>query len=74
LNDCTAVLVAKIGICPKDSLEGAGIEAVETYAFEFIEKSVIAYFKDYLERVGKSEIRHVVRGDADIRQGAFTEA
>jgi len=73
LNDCTAVLVAKIGICPKDSLEGAGIEAVETYAFEFIEKSVIAYFKDYLERVGKSEIRHVVRGDADIRQGAFIE-
>jgi nitrogen fixation protein NifB len=74
LNDCTAVLVAKIGICPRDSLAGAGIEAVETYAFEFIESSVIAYFKNYLERVGKSEISHVARGDADIRQGAFTEA
>lgn len=74
LNDCTAVLVAKIGICPKDSLTGAGIEAVESYAFEFIETSVIAYFKDYLRRVGQSEIRHVVRGDAAIRQGAFTEA
>uniref|UniRef100_Q07HX3 FeMo cofactor biosynthesis protein NifB n=1 Tax=Rhodopseudomonas palustris (strain BisA53) TaxID=316055 RepID=Q07HX3_RHOP5 len=74
LNDCTAVLVAKIGLCPKDSLAGAGIEAVESYAFEFIETSVIAYFKDYLERVGKSEIAHVARGDAAIRQGAFTEA
>jgi nitrogen fixation protein NifB len=74
LNDCTAVLVAKIGICPKDSLAEAGIEAVETYAFEFIETSVIAYFKDYLQRVEKSEIRHVAKGDADIRQGAFTEA
>lgn len=74
LNDCTAVLVAKIGMCPKDSLAGAGIEAVETYAFEYIEQSVIAYFKEYLERVGKSEIRHVARGDATIRQGAFTEA
>jgi nitrogen fixation protein NifB len=35
---------------------------------------VIAYFKDYLQRVEKSEIRHVAKGDADIRQGAFTEA
>jgi len=68
------VLVAKIGLCPKDSLAGAGIEAVETYAFEYIEQSVIAYFKNYLDRVGKSEIRHVARGDASIRQGAFTEA
>ncbi|ABD89995.1 nitrogenase cofactor biosynthesis protein NifB [Rhodopseudomonas palustris] len=74
LNDCTAVLVAKIGICPKDSLAAAGIEAVETYAFEFIETSVIAYFKDYLQRVEKKEISHVAKGDADIRQGAFTEA
>jgi len=71
LNDCAAVLVAKIGLCPKESLAGAGIEAVETYAFDYIEQSAIAYFKDYLDRVGKSEISHVQRGDADIRQGAF---
>jgi nitrogen fixation protein NifB len=71
LNDCAAVLVAKIGMCPKDSLEGAGIEAVETYAFEPIEQSVIAYFKDYLERVQSGAISHSARGDADIRQGAF---
>jgi nitrogen fixation protein NifB len=74
LNDCTAVLVAKIGMCPKDSLEGAGIEAVEAYAFEPIEQSVIAYFKDYLERVESGAVNHAARGDADIRQGAFVEA
>ncbi len=72
INDCTAVFVAKIGHCPKDSLIAAGIEPVDQYAFEFIEQSAIAYFKDYLERVKRGEIQHVARGDADIRQGAYS--
>ena len=74
INDCTAVFVAKIGHCPKDSLIAAGIEPVDQYAFEFIEQSAIAYFKDYLARVKSGEIAHVARGDADIRQGAFISA
>ena len=41
--------------------------------FEFIEQSAIAYFKDYLGRVNRGDIQHIVRGDADIRQGAFIE-
>ena len=71
INDCAAVFVAKIGGCPKELLIAAGIEPVDRYAFEFIEQSAIAYFKDYLARVSRREIQHVARGDADIRQGAY---
>jgi nitrogen fixation protein NifB len=71
INDCTAVFVAKIGHCPKEDLIKSGIEPVDQYAYEFIEQSAIAYFKDYLARVKSGEIVHVARGDADIRQGAF---
>jgi nitrogen fixation protein NifB len=71
INDCTAVFVAKIGHCPKDDLIKAGIEPIDQYAYEFIEQSAIAYFKDYLARIKSGEINHVTRGDADIRQGAF---
>jgi len=71
INDCAAVLVAKIGGCPKGELQQAGIEPVDGYAHEFIEQSAIAYFKDYLGRLRLGSIAHVARGDADIRQGAF---
>ncbi|MGP0061494.1 MAG: nitrogenase cofactor biosynthesis protein NifB [Beijerinckiaceae bacterium] len=71
INDCTAVFVAKVGGCPKDSLKQAGIDPVDEYAHEFIEQSAIAYFKSYLDKVKSGEIEHVARGDASIRQGAF---
>ncbi len=74
INDCTAVFVAKIGGCPKEGLLKAGIEPVDNYAHEFIEQSAIAYFKDYVEKCRRGEIRHSARGDADLRQGAFTAA
>ncbi len=74
INDCAAVFVAKIGHCPKDELTAAGIEPIDQYAFEFIEQSAIAYFKDYLDRIKRGEIAHVARGDADIRQGAYISA
>jgi nitrogen fixation protein NifB len=45
LDGCAAVLVAKIGHCPKKDLARAGIEAVERYAFEYIEASVIDYYR-----------------------------
>ncbi|MBD8893354.1 nitrogenase cofactor biosynthesis protein NifB [Roseibium litorale] len=71
INDCHAVFVAKIGGCPKSDLQEAGIDPVDRYAHEYIEKSAIAWFKDYLEKVRSGEIEHTVRGDADIRQGAL---
>ncbi len=74
INDCTAVLVAKVGGCPKESLKQAGIDPVDEFAHEFIEQSAIAYFKAYLGKVRSAEIDHVARGDASIRQGAFAAA
>ena len=74
INDCAAVFVAKIGGCPKNDLLKAGIEPVDQYAHEYIEQSAIAYFKDYLDKLRSGEIEHIVRGDADIRQGAFIAA
>jgi nitrogen fixation protein NifB len=71
INDCHAVFVAKIGGCPKGDLGKAGIEAVDEFAHEFIEKSAISWFKAYLEKVKTGEIVHEARGDAEIRQGAL---
>lgn len=53
IRDCAAVFVAKIGRCPKGDLSKAGIEAVEAYAFEYTEKSLLAWFGE----------RGVQRGD-----------
>ena len=72
INDCHAVLVAKIGACPKDELSQAGIEPVDGYVNEFIEKAALQWFTDYRERIARGEIVHAARGDASIRQGAFT--
>ncbi|HWP00337.1 MAG TPA: nitrogenase cofactor biosynthesis protein NifB [Methylococcus sp.] len=74
INDCHAVFVAKIGGCPKSDLKAAGIDPVDQYAGEFIERSAIAYFKDYLDKVRRGEIEHIARGDAQIRQGALIAA
>lgn len=71
INDCVAVLASKIGRCPKETLKAAGIEPVDRYAYEFIEKAALSYFKEYVERVQSGEIVHVERGDAEIRQGAL---
>jgi nitrogen fixation protein NifB len=74
INDCHAVFVAKIGGCPKNDLKAAGIDPVDEFAHEFIEKSAIAYYKNYIEKVQSGEIEHVERGDAAIRQGALMSA
>jgi nitrogen fixation protein NifB len=74
INDCHAVLVAKIGACPRDELTAAGIEPVDAYAHEFIEKAALTWFADYRSRVASGEITHKPRGDAAIRQGAFMAA
>ena len=74
INDCHAVLVAKIGRCPLEELTAAGIEAVDAYAHEFIEKALLTWFADYRKRVKDGAIIHRERGDAAIRQGAYTHA
>jgi nitrogen fixation protein NifB len=74
INDCHAVLVAKIGACPKDELKAAGIEPVDEYAHEFIEKAALSWFAGYRERIARGEVVHAVRGDASIRQGAYSGA
>jgi nitrogen fixation protein NifB len=71
INDCVAVLVARIGSCPRKGLQRAGIEPVDRYSLESIEQSAINYFKEYLERVRSGEVIHIQRGDAEIRQGAL---
>jgi nitrogen fixation protein NifB len=50
LQGCKAVLVAKIGHCPRKDLAKAGIEAVDSYAFEYIEASVIGYYRERMQR------------------------
>jgi len=74
INDCHAVLVSKIGACPRDELMAAGIEPVDAYAHEFIESAALSWFADYRQRVASGQVQHVPRGDASIRQGAFTAA
>jgi nitrogen fixation protein NifB len=72
INDCHAVLVSKIGACPRDELLAAGIEPVDRYAHEFIESAALAWFGDYSAQVQRGERQHQARGDARIRQGAYT--
>ncbi|MDO9314388.1 MAG: nitrogenase cofactor biosynthesis protein NifB, partial [Burkholderiaceae bacterium] len=72
INDCHAVLVAKIGACPRDELAAAGIEPVDQYAHEFIESAALSWFADYRARIASGAITHQPRGDARIRQGAYT--
>ncbi|RJX31993.1 MAG: nitrogenase cofactor biosynthesis protein NifB [Oxalobacter sp.] len=74
LNDCHAVLAAKIGACPQHELKASGIDPVDSLAFEYIEAGVLGYFKTYLAKIASGEIAHTPRGDAQIRQGAFVSA
>jgi nitrogen fixation protein NifB len=50
IGDCAAVFVARIGACPRKALEKAGIAAVEAYAHQYIESSLLAWFKEHLAR------------------------
>ena len=44
LEGVSTVLCAKIGDCPKKDLAAAGIEVLDSYAFEYIESSISEYF------------------------------
>lgn len=47
IGDCKAVLVAKIGSCPKKDLEQAGITAIDEYTSEYIEEGILKYLKKF---------------------------
>ena len=44
LSDCKAVLVSKIGECPKEKLNKAGIQTVEAY--DVIDKVALEFYKE----------------------------
>lgn len=72
IQDCVAVLVARIGACPRKGLADAGIEANDEYGLEPIEPSLIRYFAGYCERLSSGEIAPREQRDAAIRQGGLT--
>jgi nitrogen fixation protein NifB len=71
VNDCTAIFVAKIGNCPRKELQVAGIDPVDTFAYQSIQQSLVTYYWQYLDRVKQGKLIHLQRGDAVIRQGAL---
>jgi nitrogen fixation protein NifB len=50
ISDCAAVLVAKIGRCPRERLAAAGIQAVDRHAFEAIEAAALAWLTEHAAR------------------------
>jgi nitrogen fixation protein NifB len=56
LSDCDAVLVAKIGHCPRGQLAAAGIAPVTEHAFEPIEAAALGWFAGFAARVARGEI------------------
>lgn len=53
---------------------GVMIQPMLKMHHELFEKSVISWFRSYLDRVKSGEIQHVKRGDASIRQKAVISA
>ena len=73
LSDCVAVMVAKVGGCPKKTLEEAGIAAVDAYAYQSIKPSLLKYFGEYTEGVRAGRITPKASGgQTKIRSGALT--
>jgi nitrogen fixation protein NifB len=55
LADCDAVLVAKVGHCPRGQLAAAGIEPSTDQAFLPIEAATLAWFEGFAARVARGE-------------------
>ncbi|MDA8060761.1 MAG: nitrogenase cofactor biosynthesis protein NifB [Leptospirillum sp.] len=73
LSDCVAVMVAKIGGCPKKTLEEAHILGIDKFAFQSIKPSLLTYFKEYVEGVKSGAITpKEVTSQTKIRSGAYT--
>ncbi|OCQ90684.1 nitrogenase cofactor biosynthesis protein NifB [Nostoc sp. MBR 210] len=53
IADCKAVLVSKIGNCPKEKLHEAGIQTVEAY--DVIEKVALEFYEQYVKELGNKK-------------------
>ncbi|WP_241911875.1 nitrogenase cofactor biosynthesis protein NifB [Telmatospirillum siberiense] len=53
LTGVSAVLVARIGDCPRHTLAEAGITVVDDYAHDFIEASALAWWGRVMEKAGR---------------------
>jgi nitrogen fixation protein NifB len=56
VSDCAAVLVAKVGRCPRERLASAGIEPVDRFAFEPIEAAALGWLAGHAERVARGVV------------------
>ena len=65
LADCDAVLVAKVGHCPRGQLAAAGIEPSTDQAFQPIEAAAIAWFEGFAARVARGEVAPRKAGRAE---------
>ncbi len=70
IGDCHAVLVARVGACPKGRLQAAGIEPVTEHAFEPIEAAALGWLAGLAARVARGE----ARAPAPRREPAQPEA
>ena len=75
LSDCHAVLVAKVGHCPRGQLAAAGIEPVTDFAFEPIEAAACGWLARLAARVASGEASlPTPRGDGLGRTATPAEA
>ncbi len=73
LSDCVGVMVAKVGGCPKKTLEEAGILPIDGYAYQSIKPSLLQWFAEYVEGVRSGKfVPKSASGQTKIRSGAFT--
>jgi nitrogen fixation protein NifB len=53
IADCKAVLVSKIGNCPQEKLQAAGIQTVEAY--DVISKVALEFYEQYIQELGNQD-------------------
>jgi nitrogen fixation protein NifB len=56
LRGCDAVLVAKIGHCPKETLAAAGVEPVDRFAYRPIDAAALEWFAAFAAKPGRGGI------------------
>ncbi|MDB9445441.1 nitrogenase cofactor biosynthesis protein NifB [Anabaena sp. CS-542/02] len=53
IADCKAILVSKIGNCPQEKLQAAGIQTVEAY--DVISKVALEFYEQYIQELGNQD-------------------
>jgi nitrogen fixation protein NifB len=68
ISDCAAVLVAKIGRCPRERLAEARIEAVADHAFEPIEAAALAWLTENAARRERDGAQRELPAHPEVEQ------